>query len=47
LRDTQDLADFSLSKLLVFEDFEDVVSDLGSRQELVGIFETQIRKDVP
>jgi hypothetical protein len=46
LGNTQNLSNFALFQLLVFEDFEDVVSNLGTRQRLVGILEAQIREDV-
>jgi len=39
LRDTQDAGDFPLFQLLLFEDLEDVISDLRPRQQSVRVFE--------
>jgi hypothetical protein len=47
LSNAQDFGDFTLFQLLVFEDVEDMESDLRARQKLVGVFEAQIREDVP
>jgi hypothetical protein len=46
LRNAQDIGDFALFQLLVFEDFEDMKSDLRARQKLIGILEAQVRKDI-
>jgi hypothetical protein len=46
LGNAQNFGDFALFEFLVFEDFEDMKSDLRARQKLVGILEAQIRKDV-
>jgi hypothetical protein len=46
LGNTQNIGDFSLFQFLIFEDFEDMESDLRPRQKLVGMFETQILEDV-
>jgi hypothetical protein len=46
LRNSQDMGDFALPQVPLFEDFEDVESDLRARQKLVGILEAQIREDV-
>lgn len=43
----EDFGDFTLFQLLVFEDVEDMESDLRARQKLVGVLEAQIREDVP
>ena len=46
LRDAEDLGDFALLQLPVFEDPEDMESNLRPRQKLVGIFEPQVRENV-
>ena len=46
LRNAEDVGDFALFQFLVFEDFEDMESDLRARKKLVGILEAQIREDV-
>ena len=46
LCNAQNVGDFALFQLLVFEDIEDMESDLRARQKLIGIFETQIRENV-
>jgi hypothetical protein len=38
LCNAQDGGDFALFQFLLFEDFEDMESDLGARQKLVGTF---------
>jgi len=47
LGNPQNVGDFSLFQPPVFEDCEDVVSDLSARQKLIGLFEPQIREDIP
>ena len=46
LRNAQNTCDFGLLQFLFLEDFEDVESDLRTSHELVGIFQTKIRKNV-
>lgn len=45
-RNAQDIGDFALFQLLVFEDFGNMESDLCARQKLVGILEAEIGEDV-
>jgi len=46
LSDAKNTGDLALLEPFVFEDLVNVEADLGTRVELVGIIEVQIRKDI-
>ncbi len=47
LRDGQNTCDLTLFQSFLFQDFEDVKSYLRTSHELVGIFQTEIGKNIP
>lgn len=47
LCDSQDASDFALFQLFLFQDFEDVKSDLRASHELIRVFQTEVREDIP
>jgi hypothetical protein len=46
LRNAENAGDLALLQFLVFEDLEDVKSDLRAHHKLVGVFEAEIGEDV-